>query len=78
MKSFGSRIIFNLNPSAQLLGEKGSLSRGMREMVPYLFRAVVAVGCDGIFIVDVEKVKSDSKTQWYLDKLEILLKKLVK
>ncbi len=78
MKSFGSRIIFDLNPSAQLLGEKGSSSGGMREMVPYLFRAVVAVGCDGIFIEDVEKVKSDFKTQWHLDKLEILLKNLFK
>ena len=46
-------------------------------MVPYLSRAAVAVGCDGIFKVDVEKAKSNSKIQWALDKLEIFLKKLV-
>ena len=45
-------------------------------MIPYLFRAAVVVGCDGIFKVGVEKAKSDSKIQWALDKLEILLKKL--
>ena len=52
----------------------------MREMIPYLSRAAVAAGCDGLFMEvhdDVKKAKSDSTTQWPLDKLESLLKKLV-
>jgi 2-dehydro-3-deoxyphosphooctonate aldolase (KDO 8-P synthase) len=80
MKSFGFPIIFDSTHSAQLPGGNGSSTGGMREMIPYLSRAAVAAGCDGIFMEvhdDVEKAKSDSTTQWPLDKLEPLLKKLI-
>jgi 2-dehydro-3-deoxyphosphooctonate aldolase (KDO 8-P synthase) len=80
MKSFGFPIIFDSTHSAQLPGGNGSSTGGMREMIPYLSRAAVAAGCDGLFMEvhdDVKKAKSDSTTQWPLDKLESLLKKLV-
>ena len=76
----GFPIIFDSTHSAQLPGGNGSSTGGMREMIPYLSRAAVAAGCDGIFMEvhdDVEKSKSDSSTQWPLDKLEPLLKKLI-
>ena len=80
MKSFGFPIVFDSTHSAQLPGGNGSSTGGMREMIPYLSRAAVAAGCDGIFMEvhdNVEKAKSDSTTQWPLDKLESLLKKLI-
>ena len=80
MKAFGFPIIFDSTHSAQLPGGNGSSTGGMREMIPYLSRAAVAAGCDGIFMEvhdDVQKAKSDSTTQWPLDKLEPLLKKLI-
>ena len=80
MKSFGFPIIFDSTHSAQLPGGNGSSTGGMREMIPYLSRAAVAAGCDGIFMEvhdNVEKAKSDSTTQWPLDKLESLLRKLI-
>ena len=80
MQSFGFPVIFDSTHSAQLPGGNGSSTAGMRDMIPYLSRAAVAAGCDGIFMEvhnDVENAKSDSTTQWPLDKLESLLKKLI-
>jgi 2-dehydro-3-deoxyphosphooctonate aldolase (KDO 8-P synthase) len=80
MQSFGFPVIFDSTHSAQLPGGNGSSTAGMRDMIPYLSRAAVAAGCDGIFMEvhnDVKNAKSDSTTQWPLDKLESLLKKLI-
>jgi 2-dehydro-3-deoxyphosphooctonate aldolase (KDO 8-P synthase) len=49
---------------------------GGREFIPYMSRAAVAVGIDGIFMEvhdDPENALSDSSTQYPLDKLEELL-----
>ena len=80
MKSFGFPIIFDSTHSAQLPGGNGSSTAGMRDMIPFLSRAAVSVGCDGIFMEihnDVDNAKSDASTQWPLEKLEFLLKKLI-
>jgi len=55
---------------------KGETTLGGREFIPYLSRAAVAVGIDGLFIEvhdNPEKALSDASTQYPLDKLEELL-----
>uniref|UniRef100_A0A7V4JP20 2-dehydro-3-deoxyphosphooctonate aldolase n=1 Tax=Thermodesulfobacterium geofontis TaxID=1295609 RepID=A0A7V4JP20_9BACT len=50
MKSFGVRVIFDATHSVQLPGAGEGKSGGEREFIPYLIRAAVAVGTDGIFM----------------------------
>lgn len=49
MKQFSDRIIFDATHSVQRPGGLGKTSGGDRELVPYLSRAAVAVGVDGLF-----------------------------
>ena len=81
MKQFGYPVIFDATHSAQLPGGSGGHSSGMRDMIPTLARAAVAVGCNGVFMEvhnNVDKAKSDAATQWPLDKLATLLIELKK
>ena len=81
MKQFGYPVIFDATHSAQLPGGSGGHSSGMRDMIPTLARAAVAVGCNGVFMEvhnNVDKAKSDAATQWPLDKLASLLIELKK
>ena len=76
MQKFGYPIIFDATHSAQLPGGNGVSTAGMRDMIPTLARSAVAAGCNGLFMEvhnDVENAKSDSSTQWPLDKLRDLL-----
>lgn len=43
-------VIFDATHSVQAPGGLGKASGGYREMVPYLARAAVACGCDGVFV----------------------------
>ena len=73
MQEFGFPVIFNATHSNQLPGGNGTSTAGMRNMVPYLAKAAVAVGCDGLFFEthpNPESAKSDASTQWPLDDLE--------
>ncbi len=47
MKEMGPPVIFDATHSVQTPG--GKSTGGQREMIPYLARAAVACGCDGIF-----------------------------
>ena len=47
MQSFGSPVIFDATHSVQLPG--GATTGGRRDLVPFLARAAVACGCDGVF-----------------------------
>jgi 2-dehydro-3-deoxyphosphooctonate aldolase (KDO 8-P synthase) len=47
MQAFGSPVIFDATHSVQLPG--GATTGGRRDMVPFLARAAVACGCDGVF-----------------------------
>jgi 2-dehydro-3-deoxyphosphooctonate aldolase (KDO 8-P synthase) len=47
MQSFGSPVVFDATHSVQLPG--GATTGGRRDMVPFLARAAVACGCDGVF-----------------------------
>ena len=79
MKDYGYPVIFDCTHSVQLPGGNGTFSSGMRNMIPTLSKAAVAAGCDGIFMEvhdNVKDAKSDSATQWPLDRFESLIKKL--
>lgn len=62
MKEFGYPVIFDATHSVQRPGGLGSASGGNKEMVPYLAKAALAAGADGLFMEihpDPEKALSD-------------------
>jgi 2-dehydro-3-deoxyphosphooctonate aldolase (KDO 8-P synthase) len=50
MQDLGCPVIFDGTHSVQMPGGRGDRSGGERRMVPYLARAAVACGCDGLFL----------------------------
>src|SRR5438876_1228295 len=50
MQDLGRPVIFDATHSVQMPGGAGDRSGGDRRMVPYLARAAVAAGCDGLFL----------------------------
>ncbi len=50
MQELGCPVIFDATHSVQMPGGLGNRTGGDRRMVPYLARAAVAAGCDGIFL----------------------------
>src|SRR5205085_5696826 len=50
MQDLGCPVIFDATHSVQTPGGQGDRSGGDRRMVPYLARAAVAAGCDGVFL----------------------------
>ena len=50
MHDLGCPVIFDATHSVQKPGGQGDRSGGDRRMIPYLARAAVACGCDGIFL----------------------------
>ena len=50
MRETGAPVVFDATHSVQLPGGQGTSSGGMREMVPVLSRAAVAVGVAGLFM----------------------------
>ncbi|MEN6468675.1 MAG: 3-deoxy-8-phosphooctulonate synthase [Smithella sp.] len=81
MRAMGYPVIFDATHSVQLPGGAGTSSGGQREMVPYLARAAVAAGVDGIFMEvhpDPEKALCDGANSLYLNSLEALLTTLKK
>lgn len=78
MKKTGYPVIFDATHSAQVPG--GSITGGEREFIPHLAKAMVAAGCDGIFMEthnNVEEAKSDNATQYPLSELPELIRELV-
>lgn len=76
MRALGYPVIFDATHSVQLPGGAGTASGGERDMVPYLARAAVAAGVDGIFMEvhpDPEKALCDGANSLYLNSLERLL-----
>ncbi|MCU4138108.1 MAG: 3-deoxy-D-manno-octulosonic acid 8-phosphate synthase [Thermodesulfobacteria bacterium] len=76
MKSFGVRVIFDATHSVQLPGGAEGKSGGEREFVPYLARAAVAVGADGIFMEvhpEPDKALCDGPNSLPLSDLENIL-----
>ena len=50
MQDLGCPVIFDATHSVQKPAALGDRSGGERRMVPYLARAAVAAGCDGVFL----------------------------
>jgi 2-dehydro-3-deoxyphosphooctonate aldolase (KDO 8-P synthase) len=50
MQEFGCPVIFDATHSVQKPAGKGDRTDGDRRMVPFLAKAAVACGCDGVFI----------------------------
>lgn len=79
MRKFGYPVIFDATHSVQQPGALGKSSGGNKEFVPYLAKAAVAVGCDGIFLEvhpTPARALSDSTNMLNLKEVKTLLKEL--
>jgi len=79
MQGFGTPVVFDATHSVQLPG--GSTTGGRRELVPFLARAAVACGCDGVFFEthpDPDKALSDGPNMVPLAELPALIDQLVR
>jgi 2-dehydro-3-deoxyphosphooctonate aldolase (KDO 8-P synthase) len=79
MRSFGVPVCFDATHSAQRPGGAGTSTGGVRESIPAMVRAAVAVGIDALFIEvhpDPANALSDAATQWPLDRAEELLEQV--
>jgi 2-dehydro-3-deoxyphosphooctonate aldolase (KDO 8-P synthase) len=79
MRALGYPVIYDGTHSVQLPGGAGTSSGGQREMVPYLTRAAIAVGVDGLFLEvhpDPDRALCDGPNSLCLDTLPGLLKAL--
>jgi 2-dehydro-3-deoxyphosphooctonate aldolase (KDO 8-P synthase) len=80
MREMGYPVIFDATHSVQLPGGMGTASGGQNEMVPYLSKASVAVGIDGLFLEvhpNPESAKCDGPNSIRLDALFELLQTLM-
>jgi 2-dehydro-3-deoxyphosphooctonate aldolase (KDO 8-P synthase) len=50
MRDLGRPVIFDATHSVQMPAGRGDKSDGDRRMIPYLAKAAVACGCDGVFV----------------------------
>jgi 2-dehydro-3-deoxyphosphooctonate aldolase (KDO 8-P synthase) len=76
MRRFGCPVIFDATHSVQQPSSASGVTGGNRNMVPYLLRAAVAVGVDGLFIEthpEPEKAISDAANQIRLSQMAQLL-----
>jgi 2-dehydro-3-deoxyphosphooctonate aldolase (KDO 8-P synthase) len=79
MRELGYPVIFDCTHSVQSPGGAGDASGGDGKYAPYLARAAVAVGVDGIFLetnVDPTKALSDKANAMPLAEVSALWKKL--
>lgn len=79
MRSFGVPVCFDATHSAQRPGAGGTQSGGVRETIPAMTRAALAVGVDALFLEihpDPEHALSDSATQWPLSRAEELFEQI--
>jgi 2-dehydro-3-deoxyphosphooctonate aldolase (KDO 8-P synthase) len=81
MRSFGVPVCFDATHSAQRPGGAGTTTGGVRESIPAMVRAAVAVGIDALFLEvhpDPAKALSDAATQWPLARARELLESVKK
>jgi 2-dehydro-3-deoxyphosphooctonate aldolase (KDO 8-P synthase) len=80
MKQYGYPVIFDATHSVQLPGGAGDASGGQREFAPYLARAAVAAGANGIFMEvhsDPDHALCDGPNSLHLTDLPDLLTQLI-
>jgi 2-dehydro-3-deoxyphosphooctonate aldolase (KDO 8-P synthase) len=76
MQDLGCPVIFDATHSVQMPGAGGDRSGGDRRMVPFLARAAVACGCDGVFLEThprPDEALSDGPNMVSLDELPTLI-----
>ncbi len=79
MREFGYPVVFDCTHSLQLPGGQGTTSGGQRDLVPYLTRGAVAVGCDMRVREahsDPDSAPSDGPNMLKFDTLPALLKQI--
>ncbi|HZT56520.1 MAG TPA: 3-deoxy-8-phosphooctulonate synthase, partial [Burkholderiaceae bacterium] len=81
MRSFGQPLVFDATHSVQRPGGEGRSTGGDRTKVPYLARAAVACGVDGLFLEvheDPDHAPSDGPNMLRLGELPALLSELLR
>ncbi len=81
MRNTDAPVVFDATHSVQLPGGQGSTSGGLREFVPVLARAAVAVGVAGVFMEthpEPAKALCDGPNAWPLADMRALLEVLKK
>ncbi|MDR1525378.1 MAG: 3-deoxy-8-phosphooctulonate synthase [Tannerella sp.] len=81
MKKSGFPVITDITHSLQQPNQTSGVSGGLPELIETIAKAAVAVGTDGLFIEthpEPLKAKSDATNMLPLDRLEDLLKKLIR
>lgn len=79
MREFDYPVVFDATHSVQLPGGAGTSSSGQREFVPFLSRAAVGAGVDGLFMEvhdNPAEALSDGPNMVRLDDLEGILRQL--
>lgn len=80
MRGLGYPVIYDATHSVQLPGGVGKASGGNREFVPFLARAAVGAGVDGVFLEvhpNPEQALSDGANSLGFNALPSLLKQLI-
>jgi 2-dehydro-3-deoxyphosphooctonate aldolase (KDO 8-P synthase) len=80
MRETNAPVVFDATHSVQLPGGQGSSSGGVREFVPVLARAAIAVGIAGVFMEthpDPNKALCDGPNAVPLKHMRALLEQLV-
>ncbi|MDW8121805.1 MAG: 3-deoxy-8-phosphooctulonate synthase, partial [Armatimonadota bacterium] len=80
LREGGFPVIFDGTHSVQQPGARGSASGGRRELAPYLIRAAVATGVDGIFMEvhpDPDRALSDGPNMIPLSQVTPLLETFI-
>ena len=80
LREYSYPVVFDATHSLQLPGGQGTKSGGQRELIPYITRAAVAVGCDAIFMEihpDPDNALSDGPNMLKLDTLPELLQQIL-
>ena len=81
MRAFGQPLVFDATHSVQRPGGQGTSTGGDRTKVPYLAKAAVACGIDGLFMEvheDPDCAPSDGPNMLRLDGLPALLDALLR
>ena len=81
MRRLGYPVVFDATHSVQQPSSQAGVTGGNREMVPYLIRAALAVGIDGLFLEvhpNPEKAISDAANQIRLSDINNVLSQAVR
>lgn len=77
MRGYGCPVVFDATHAVQQPSSQAGVTGGNREMVPYLMRAALSVGVDGIFMEvhpDPDKAISDAANQVKLSNIHDILR----